>query len=145
MSSQPGTKRDDNTKALIEVGKNAIVDSIKTVGEFIKLMVPLTTGLIATYFALLEFLGVKTADKTHLISSADLVNPAFSMLASLIVFIIISFPIPRLIDLRNLRSIRIHRNTTVIYRYVGAGLGMAFFLYGIYLMILILQKLISAP
>ncbi len=138
-----GTERDDNTNALMEVGKKAITDSIDTIKEYIKLMIPLTTGLITAYFALLEFLGVKTVLNTNKLSSASLIEPAMFMLASLIVFIIVSFPIPGFVDMDNLKTIRIHRNITIIFRYVGISIGLGFFLYAMYIMILALQRIVN--
>jgi hypothetical protein len=129
--------------ALIEFGKNSLINSVSVIHEHMKLMIPLTTGLITAYFALLEFLGVKSALDGGKISASALVDPTLFMLGSLIVFIITSFPILKRVNLANINSIISYRNFFVAWRYIGACIGMALFLYAIFTMIYIFKSILE--
>jgi hypothetical protein len=139
-----GFGRTDHDDALIEFGKNSLINSVNVIHEHMKLMIPLTTGLITAYFALLEFLGVDSALAGGKISASSLVDPALFMLGSLIVFIITSFPILKRINVGNINSIVSYRNFFVGWRYIGACIGMALFLYAIFTMIYIFKSILES-
>lgn len=132
----------DLNEALIEFGKKSVTDSITVVNEFIKMMIPLTTGLITAYFALLQFLGVKSVLDTNILSHNQLTDPSIFMLYSLGAFIITSFPVFWKFDIGNLASVTNYRYLMIGWRYLGAGAGMGLFLYSIYLMISVVGKLL---
>jgi hypothetical protein len=139
-----GSARSDLTDALIEFGKKSITDSVSVINEYIKTMIPLTTGLITVYFALLEFVGVKTAIDAQVVSELSLIQAPIYMLYSLIAFIVTSFPVFLKFDLGALRSVTTYRNIMIAWRYTGALIGMGFFLYGLYLVIITVTKIISS-
>jgi hypothetical protein len=138
-----GQASSDLTDALIEFGKKSITDSVSVINDYIKTMIPLTTGLITVYFALLEFVGVKTAVNTQVVSESILIQPPIYMLFSLIAFIVTSFPVYLKFDLGVLQSVSNYRYTMITWRYGGALIGMGFFLYGLYLVITTVTKIIS--
>ena len=137
-----GKERSDLTNSLIEFGKKAITDSITVINDFIKMMIPLTTGLITAYFALLEFLNVKTILDTNAITKTQLIDPTMFMLYSLVAFIVTSFPVFWKFDIGNIPSISTYRYIMIGWRYIGAAVGMGLFLYGVYLMIQIVGTII---
>lgn len=56
----PGSPITDTEKSYAEFAKNIITGSLDSIRNFAQLMVPLTTGLITAYLALLKFLGLET-------------------------------------------------------------------------------------
>jgi len=138
-----GTPRDDLNNALAEFGKKSIINSVKAINEYIKTMIPLTTGLITVYFALLEFLGVKTAVAVMKINTFQLIFPPLLMLASLSVLIAMYFPVPKRINLENFTNISNYRNFLMKWRYGGAAIGTGLFLLGIFTMINLLVQIIA--
>lgn len=138
-----GHARSDLTDALIEFGKKSITDSVSVINEYIKTMIPLTTALITVYFALLEFVGVKTAVNTQMVSESTLIQAPLNLLYSLIAFIVTSFPVFLKFDLGVLQSVSNYRYIMIAWRYGGALIGMGFFLYGLYLVITTVTKIIS--
>jgi hypothetical protein len=132
-----------DNEAALEFAKKALTDSVNVINEHIKMMIPLTTAVITAYFALLQFLGVKSAVETSEMSADSLVGPPIIMLGSLIAFIITSFPILKKIVVGDLTNVTSYRNFMIAWRYVGAGVGMGLFLYGIFSMIFIAKKIIE--
>jgi hypothetical protein len=138
-----GGSRSDTSDSLVEFGKKLIIDSVTVVNDYIKVMIPLTTGLITTYFALLEFLGVKDVINLNKISATTSIEPTIYMLGSLIAFILTLFPMFRTIDLGNYENIKKIRSFYIIYRYGGTLIGMSLFLIGIYLMIQVINSILE--
>jgi hypothetical protein len=132
-----------DNEAALEFAKKALTDSVNTINEHIKMMIPLTTAVITAYFALLEFLGVKSAVDASQMSADSLVDPPILLLGSLIAFIITSFPILKRIVVGDLNNVTSYRNFMIAWRYVGAAVGMGLFLYGIFKMILIAKDVIA--
>src|SRR6266540_2357631 len=143
MPTGIGAARSETNDALIEFGKKVIVESVTTINEYIKMMIPLTTGLITSYFALLEFLGIKDIlkmSKTNAIAATD---PTIFMLLSLISFILTLIPLVGKLELALYDKINDVRKILIIYRYGGMAIGMGFFLYGIYLMIHVIKTILE--
>jgi hypothetical protein len=138
-----GVRRSDLNDALNQFGKNSIIESVKVINDYIKTMIPLTTGLITVYFALLEFLGVKTAIASAEIDAFQLIIPPFLMLGSLSVLIAMSFPIPKRIAIDNPTNISHYRNFLMRWRYGGAGIGTGLFLCGTFAMINLMVQIIA--
>jgi hypothetical protein len=130
-------------EAAIEFAKKALIDSVKVINEYIKMMIPLTTAVITAYFALLKFLGVESVVGSKM-SPDSLIGPPIVMLGSLIAFIITSFPVLKKIVVEDLTNVASYRNFMIAWRYIGAGMGMGLFLYGIFSMIVILKEVIKA-
>lgn len=130
---------------MIEFGKKSLLDSVNVIKDFIKMMIPLTTGLITVYFPLLKFLGVETASGTNKVSANEFVIQTIFMFISLVAFIVTSFPLlSRHFDLGIIPTIETFRKRMVKWRYIGAGIGMGFFLIGvIVVMILVIKKLME--
>ncbi|MGC1131432.1 MAG: hypothetical protein WA941_01310 [Nitrososphaeraceae archaeon] len=125
--ANPGNYQSDDEEAYFSFGKKAFSESIDTIKNFIQLMIPLTTGLITTYFALLEFLGIDTAVKAN-IGSWPLIEPALIMVMSLGIFIIASFPVPWPLAVGDYASIKGYRNAAIIWKYSCAAIGAILFL-----------------
>ena len=139
-----GVVRDDYTNTMIEFGKKSIIDSVTVIKEFMKMMIPLTTGLITAYFALLKFLGVETVPDANKVSPNELIGPTIFMFISLVAFIVTSFPLlSKHLDFGKPESIKIFRKKTVKWKYVGAIIGMGFFLYGVIWMILVIEEVLE--
>ena len=145
MSDKIGTgePRSEMDETLIEYGKKLILESIAVINEYIKMMIPLTTGLIATYFALLEFLGVKDIINLQKATAISSTEPALLMLASLVAFILTLFPMIGTMDLGNYKKINRVRKVLFIYRYGGMGIGMFLFIWGIYAMIQVVRTILE--
>jgi len=90
-------------------------------------MIPLTTGVIPTYFALLELIGKESTDMT---------NGPILMLFSLVAFIVSSFPIPVKLTLSNIDSIKRFRKISMCWKYIDSCFGCGLFLLGFFVMIL---------
>jgi hypothetical protein len=138
-----GVPLSDHNDALIEFGKDSLKNSISVIKEHIKLMIPLTTGLITSYLAVLQFLGIKTASNTSKLTPGELVYPAIIMFWSLVIFLIVSFPILKRLNINSLPSIIAYRNFHMIWKYAGTSLGMGVFLYGLFNMIIVVQNIIT--
>jgi len=138
-----GVSQSEHNNALNEFGKNSLLNSVTVINEHIKMMIPLTTGLITTYFALLQFMGVNSLSNKTTISGSSLIEPALIMLVSLCAFIITSFPILKRVTVGNIDNIIEYRNFMIIWRYIGAGIGMSLFLYSILRMIFVLVQILS--
>ena len=130
--------------ALFEFAKNAITNSIDVLKDFIKFMVPLTTGLITVYFALLEFLGIKTVTNVQILTTSLLIIPPILLLISLGLFIWVAFPIKSTIVGGNLDSIKHYRNKTFYRKYTPSIIGGFVFIVGILSMIIILVPLVTS-
>ena len=126
-------------KALIEFGKSSILNSLNVLKDFISFMVPLTTGLITAYIALLQFMGIKE------IADVGFIWPPLFMFLSLISFVFASFPVPRLIAAGNPSSIKQYRQDTFVWKYIGSTAGSIFFIAGVISMVLIIVPLTSGP
>jgi hypothetical protein len=138
-----GGARADSTEVLVELGKKFIIESVAVINDYVKTMIPLTTGLITVYFALLEFLGVKTAINAQIIGESTLLQPPMFLLYGLIAFIVTLFPLFMKLDIGNIPSIVRFRYIMIGWRYAGAATGMGFFLYGLYLIITTVTTVIS--
>lgn len=138
-----GVPLSDHNDALIEFGKDSLKNSISVIKEHIKLMIPLTTGVITSYLAVLQFLGITTTSNTSKLSPEALVYPAIIMFWSLVIFLIVSFPILKRLNVNSLPSITAYRNFHMIWKYAGTSLGMGVFLYGLFNMIMVVQDIIT--
>ena len=125
----------DENDVLYEFGKKVLTEPIDILKDFIKLMMPLTTGLITIYFALLEFLNKKPEGG---ITDDGLILIPIILLFSLFSFIVTSFPIPMKLTISNIESIKRYRKTAIWWKYIGASVGSFFFLSGFFLMIVTL-------
>lgn len=133
----------EEDKAIFEYGKKAFLESIDTIKNFIQLMIPVTTGLTAAYFALLEFLEIKTVAQAGTIGKWAITEPAVMILLSLGAFILASFPVPWPLSIGNESSIRSFRNAGIVWKYSASVAGAVLFLIGITRMIFIVVDLIS--
>lgn len=129
--------------ALLEFSKNAIVNSMGVLKDFISFMVPLTTLLITAYFALLEFMGVKTLADIPTVTTSYYIIPPIIMLVSLGLFIWAAFPIKGTIVGGNLDSIRKYRENTFYRKYKPSIIGGLFFIAGIFSMIIVIMPLLA--
>lgn len=134
---EEGKPISDENDAFFEFGKKALTESIDIIKDFIKLMIPITTGIIPTYFALLKFIGIESATKTT--NTGHFLLGPIIMLFSLISFIATSFPVPMKMTVSNIESIKHYRTVSIRWKYGGACIGSALFLYGLLVMMLNLQ------
>lgn len=122
-------------KAMLDYGLNTLFKSMDVIKDYVKLMIPLTTALISTYFFLLKFIGIGSS--SDVLESNLLLWSPILMLFALTFFILTVFPIPMKITLGNIQSIRHYRNTSTL-KYLGAAIGSTLFLLGLLIMILLL-------
>lgn len=132
-------------KALIEFGKTTILNSLNVLKDFISFMVPLTTGLITAYIALLQFMGIKEIADVSLALKSGFIWPPLFMFLSLISFVFASFPVPRLIAAGNPSSIKQYRQDTFVWKYIGSTAGSIFFIAGVISMVLTIVPWTSGP
>ena len=123
-------------KAYFDYGINTVFQSIDVIKDYIKLMIPLTTGLITIYFALLKFIGIDSSNTMY--DGNLLMIPPILMLVALTIFIVTIFPLRLRITLGNIESIKLYRNKSTSYKYYGALIGSVFFLLAILVMIILL-------
>ena len=131
--------------ALFAYAKKVAEDTFENVKTFISTMVPLTTGLITVYFALLQFLGIKEAGQgpSKVIGSWEILWPEWFFIASLVAFILASFPIARTIAPGNIGSITLHRRNTMFWKYGCVLVGLGLFFSGLIKMVLIAVQIIG--
>ncbi len=141
MSANPTTTQG----ALIEYAKNVTTGTFENIKGFISTMIPLTTGLITIYFALLEFLGIKETGQgaAATIGTWEILYPEWLFIASLLAFIAASFPVVRTIVPGNLLNVRRHRNDTLRWKYGCILVGCSLFILGLVKMILIAIQIIG--
>jgi hypothetical protein len=133
---ETGKPISDENDAFFEFGKKALTDSIDVIKDFIKLMIPLTTGLITTYFALLKFIGIESTQQlTH---TTIFLSSPITLLISLLFFVVASFPVPMKLTISNIESIKRYRTVSMWWKYVGASVGGGLFLVGFGIVILTL-------
>jgi hypothetical protein len=128
---EKGTPISDENDAFFEYGKKVLVEPVEIIKDFIKLMIPITTGVIPTYFALLEFSGTEPTNT---------IKGPFLLLLSLLVFIVTSFPLPAKLTLSNIDSIKRYRTRAMTWKYIGCCIGCGLFLSGFFVMILDLTR-----
>ena len=136
-SSSPGPL----DKALIEFGKTTVLNSLNVLKDFISFMVPLTTGLITAYIALLQFMGIVDVSQITTTVRSNFVWPPVLMFLSLVSFVFASFPIPRLLAMGNPASIKKYRLDTFRWKYIGSAIGSFFFVTGVITMIFLIVPL----
>ncbi|MCL5069145.1 MAG: hypothetical protein M1368_12465 [Thaumarchaeota archaeon] len=95
-------------EALLEFGQSLATKSVDTLVDFAKIMVTLISGLFATYFALLKFVGLGAAQSlsNNPILLALAATPPILLIVSLL-FVVLGalFPISQVIALNDLSSI----------------------------------------
>jgi hypothetical protein len=118
---------DSSDKALLEYGKNILINSVDTIKNFAQSMITLVSGLFAVYFALIEFLGITSlqTDQAAMIKDVIVFPPIFFIL-SLISFVVAVLPLPGKISLNILSDIERDRRLTLLIKYIAIIIGMAF-------------------
>ena len=116
----------DENEAFFEYGKKILTEPVEVIKDYIKLMIPLTTALITSYLALLNFVGKEYS----LNNNSNLLVGPILLLASLLTFIITSFPIPSKLTITNIESIRKYIRKAMWHKYIGSAIGSALFLIG---------------
>lgn len=117
-----------------EYAKKKFTDQADIIKDYIKLMIPLTTGVITAYIGLLEFMKVEVTDS----NLTSFLSPPITLLISLIIFIIAHFPIPFPLSYSNIESIKLQLKVSTIFKYIGSSLGSIAFVIGFYQIITIL-------
>ncbi|WP_458746015.1 hypothetical protein [Candidatus Nitrosocosmicus sp. T] len=128
-----GTQINSEERVILQYGLDSLINSITVIKDYTKLMIPLTTGLITTYFAIFKLIGIDFINDTNDVAYSFL--PVQLMLAALVVFVTSSFPVPMRINVGNYNSIKRYRNVSLTMKYIGAALGSVLFLLGIFFMI----------
>jgi hypothetical protein len=118
---------DNSDKALLEYGKNVLINSVDIIKNFAQSMITLVSGLFAVYFALIEFLGITSlqTDQAAMIKDVIVLPPIFFII-SLIVFVLAVLPLPGRVSLNILSDIKRDRRLTLLTKYIAVILGMAF-------------------
>jgi hypothetical protein len=137
---------DEPDKVLLEFGKDVVKNSLEAIRKFDEFMVPLTTGLITVYFALLKFLNIETyltLPSQETLTPETIVQPTYLMLGSLLCFIISSFPLLRTLSLDSISSIDSYRKQLILWRYGWTVTAVFLFLYGLYLIIEVIKSVLN--
>jgi hypothetical protein len=119
-----------HSAALYEAGKALLVDSIDVGREFCKSMIPIATGAIATYLALLG-LAVGKDYRPSLPVGGLLLLPVISLLASACVFAWAYFPQTTDISLESIEGIAETRDGIIEYRLWYTAVGFGLFVLGV--------------
>ena len=135
ISAEPLSPQD---KAYLKFGEEILVKSAENIKDFAKTMITIITGLFAAYFAILEFLGVKdiTIEKAQLLNNLIGLPPILFIL-SILAFVFTILPLYGKITLNSLDSIKRIRNSSVLTKLTTAIIGIALFLIGMSLMLLV--------
>lgn len=127
---------------LKEFAKKSLLDIVTVMNDFVKLMIPLTTGVITVYFALLKFLGI---EKVPYGQGFYFIEPTIFLFLSLVVFVISCFPVPRKLSMGTRESIIKYRKSSMIWKYICICIASGLFLIGIALMMAIMVNNIYEP
>lgn len=137
-----GTDLSLRNEALGEFGKKMLVESVTSIREFLKIMIPLIASLITAYFALLKFLGLEKFKDNPEVSPDFLIEPTIFLLISLSIFIVGIFPIGVKITMSNYETIGKSRNFMIGWKITFAAVGSAFFIFAIFKIIFVMKKVI---
>ncbi|MFZ1076070.1 MAG: hypothetical protein WAN47_01415 [Nitrosotalea sp.] len=130
-------------KALLAFGTTALTQSVDALKDFAKIMITLLSGLFASYFAILKFLGVSsTADV-----KAQIVNltmfPPLLFIFSIIVFVLALLPMEGKVSLDLPKSIENFRNTLLKWKKIEVAIGVSLFIIGMFVMMEIFLILLA--
>lgn len=135
-----------SNSVLIEFGKDVMKNSIDNIQKFDELMIPLTTGLITAYFAILAFLNIGTIKDLPPLQGITLdfvIFPTYFLLASLIGFIISTFPILQKLSLNSINSIGRYRKRLLLWRYGCTAVSSALYMIGFYQLIIVISTIVD--
>ena len=116
-----------HNKAIYELGKSMLLDSINTGREFCKFMISISIGAIPVYLGILTFLLPKDYNLGLEMSLIILLPPIFFLL-SVIVFTISYFPIISNFSLDIIEEIEKVREVTIKRRIKRIKIGFSIFL-----------------
>jgi hypothetical protein len=148
-SNQPIDIPDDSVEplsaqdeAVLQSGKDQIVNSINNIKDYAKLMMTLVSGFFAVYFAILKFLGGEMA--TSLTGSVvkDILAPPLLFIVSIIFFVIAVVPLIGSISLAQTKETEGFRRSGVKTRIVVVYVATALFLVGLGITIHIATQLL---
>ncbi|MGB7881439.1 MAG: hypothetical protein WBL44_01830, partial [Nitrososphaeraceae archaeon] len=94
-------------EALVEFGKNQIINSTTTLDDFAKSMITVVSGFFVAYFALIKFLGLGdlTASQIAATSSYTIAIPPLLFIISIMVFVCAYVPIKGKLSISNITSL----------------------------------------
>lgn len=123
-------------EALLKFGENTFINSLDTLRDFAKTMITIITGLFATYFAILKFLGIDNiqADKADLLHNLIGLPPIFFIL-SILSFVITIIPVTGKVSIESLQSVEKFRNTLFNFKIGSSACGISLFIIGLTLML----------
>lgn len=113
--------------ALLTFGEQVATSSIESIKDYAKTMVTVDTGLFATYFAILKFLGLAAATANIAMNAASLVPPALLIL-SIIALVFAIKPIQAEMSLELPDSIFDYRERTLTRKHKAMATGTVLFL-----------------
>jgi hypothetical protein len=118
-------------KALLQFGQDLYTKSVDIIKDFAKVMITLVSGLFATYFAILKFLGADnvTNPKVEAIIGLAGTPPLFFGL-SIIAFVMTVLPLYGKMSLNEPGSIKHARKTALYSKYGTVLVGTALFMIG---------------
>jgi hypothetical protein len=116
----------DYDNALLEFGKNTLINSVDTLKNFSQTMITLVSGLFAVYFALLEFLGITNVISPLTMSKIAIALPPVLFILSLISFVLAVLPLYGRIIYKSPSDIEDKRRMALRLKYgaIIAGLVM---------------------
>lgn len=130
-------------KALLTFGTNVLTQSVDVLKDFAKMMITLLSGLFASYFAILKFLGVSsTADvKVQIVNLTIL--PPLLFIFGILVFVLALLPMGGKMSLDVPESIENFRNMLLKWKKIEVGIGVSLFIIGMFVMMEIFLILLT--
>jgi hypothetical protein len=124
-------------KALIKFGEKILIGSGDAIKDFSKVMITLTSGLFATYFAVLKFLGFGESHNISAMITGLAIWPPLLLIASMVGFVFGVVPLSSEMALESPESIRAYRQRTLRYKYWAMSIGLVLFLTSMILMTIV--------
>jgi len=119
-------------EALNEFAKTSVAETVNNIRDYSKMMIPLTTGLVTAFIAILNlFGGDKTAELVVKIGSNTVLEPAYWLLVSLVFFIISMYPVLIKVTVGSTLSERRFRSRIILWRFSWSTFGSILFVIGL--------------
>jgi hypothetical protein len=130
--------------ALVEFSKNLFENSITAMTDYAKVMITLVSGIFATYFAILKFLGLSTVTAATVQALPSVWTAPVCFIVSVAIFVVgVALPIPVRSSLGVKEKMESARSFLFWFKYIGSLAGTGFFICGLYLILRIGAALLS--
>jgi hypothetical protein len=133
----------EDDKAFLKYGQQIVIGSGDSIKDFSKTMITVNSGLFATYFAILKFLGLGS-EPTQVSFSSLAIVPPLLFIFSIMAFVFAVVPLQDRLSLQSADSIIGYRDRTLKRKYRAMVTGLAFFLAGMAVMTVVSLGLLNA-